>query len=149
VVSFYEAVIRANQGLPIIFNNPVEIIDLVLEQNISDEVILNALPEKDWEFLFTMKQNELFVFPNEKTEFNPKEIDLMDPKNKKLISPNLFRVQKIANRDYVFRHHFETTVENSNELKGTSWKREGINGIMNIIKVRTNHLGDIVGVGEY
>lgn len=149
VVSFYEAVIRANLGLPIIFNNPMEIIDLVLERNITDEIILNALPEKEWKFLFTMKQNELFVFPNEQTEFNPKEIDLMDPKNKKLISPNLFRVQKIASKDYFFRHHLETNVENSNELKDTTWKREGINGIVNITKVRTNHLGDIVSVGEY
>jgi CRISPR-associated endonuclease Csn1 len=47
-----------------------------------------------------MKQNEYFVFPNEQTGFNPQEIDLMNPENYHLISPNLFRVQKIASKNY-------------------------------------------------
>ena len=47
-----------------------------------------------------MKQNEYFVFPNEKTGFNPMEIDLLDPNNYAVISPNLFRVQKIGSNDY-------------------------------------------------
>lgn len=146
VVSFFEAVERINQGLPII--------DKTYKQN------------EGWQFLFSMKQNELFVFPRtEKKEkvdeqtgeitneevmvFNPAEIDLLDPKNKKLISPNLFRVQKFSMKDYFFRHHLETTVEGNNLLKNITWKREGIGGIEGIIKVRTNHLGDIIGVGEY
>ena len=54
----------------------------------------------DWQFLFTMKQNEYFIFPNENEGFNPKEIDLLDPKNKKKISPNLFRVQKLSKVEY-------------------------------------------------
>lgn len=68
-----------------------------------------------WEFLFTMKQNEYFVFPNEKTGFDPNEIDLLDPINKKLISPNLYRVQKIATKNYMFRHHLETNVDDKND----------------------------------
>lgn len=129
VVSFFEAVERVNQGLPII--------DKTFNQHLG------------WEFLFTMKQNELFVFPNEEAGFDPNEIDLLDPKNKKLISPYLFRVQKITNKDYFFRHHLETTVETVNVLKNLTWKREGLSGIKNIIKVRINHLGDIIHVGEY
>lgn len=149
VVSFYEAVIRANYNLPIIFKDPTSIIDKVIELNITEEVILEAIPPKEWKFLFTMKQNEMFVFPNEETGFNPKEIDLLDPKNKKDISPNLFRVQKFTIKDYFFRHHLETNVETNNILKGNTWKREGLNGILGIIKVRINHLGDVVGIGEY
>src|SRR5690606_25175960 len=129
VVSFFEAVERVNQGLPII--------DKTYNQHLG------------WQFFFTMKQNEMFVFPNDKTGFNPIEIDLLDPKNKKLISPNLFRVQKIATKDYFFRHHLETTVDGVKDLIGVTWRREGINGINGIIKVRVNHLGDIVSVGEY
>ncbi|WP_326983936.1 type II CRISPR RNA-guided endonuclease Cas9 [Chryseobacterium sp. MYb264] len=103
-----------------------------------------------WKFLFTMKQNEYFIFPNEKTEFNPKEIDLLDQKNKKKISPNLFRVQKIASKNYFFRHHLETTVEEKKELNGIAYKPQlGLNAIQNIVKVRLNHLGDIVKIGEY
>lgn len=64
-----------------------------------------------------MKQNEYFVFPNEKTGFNPKEIDLMNPDNYALISPNLFRVQAITSKDYMFRNHLETMVEKKMNYK--------------------------------
>ena len=129
IVSFFEAVVRAQQGLPII--------DKTYKQ------------EEGWQFLFTMKQNEMFVFPNEITGFNPSEIDLLDPKNKKLISPNLFRVQKISIKDYFFRHHLETNVETNNILKDITWKRGGLSLLKGIIKVRINHLGNIVSIGEY
>ena len=94
VVTFYEAVTRANLGLPIIDR----------EYRASE----------GWTFLFTMKQNEYFVFPNVNSGFNPELIDLMNPDNYSLISPNLFRVQKFTIKDYFFRHHLETTVENNN-----------------------------------
>ena len=158
VVSFYEAVIRVNLGLPIIFKDPKMIIDKVLENDITEPIILENLPEKDWEFLFTMKQNEMFVFPNEETGFNPAEIDLKDPANKHLISPNLFRVQtlsivKYGNntiRDFMFRHHLETTLNSIKELKGITHQQvKSLSPLVSIIKVRINHLGDIIGTGEY
>lgn len=127
VVSFYEAVERVNQNLPVIDK----------EYN----------TELGWKFLFTMKQNEMFLFPSE--DFDPKEIDLFDEKNLSLISKNLFRVQKFTIRDYFFRHHLETTVEDNPALKGITWKREGLSGLKGILKVRLNHLGKIVQTGEY
>lgn len=129
VVSFFESVARVNQNLPII--------DKTLKAYLG------------WTFLFTMKQNEYFIFPNEQTGFNPTEIDLLDPMNNKLISPNLFRVQKFTVKDYFFRHHLETNVEDVAKLKNTTWKREGLGGIGNIVKVRINHIGQIVKIGEY
>jgi len=97
-----------------------------------------------------MKQNEFFVFPNEKTGFNPQETDLMDANNWSAISPNLYRVQKFATGDYFFRHHLETNVENSNNLKDITWKRiNSANNLAGIVKVRLNHLGEIVAIGEY
>ena len=129
VVSFFEAVTRVNQNLPVI--------DKYYNEDIG------------WQFLFTMKQNEMFLFPNEKENFNPTEIDLFDEKNLSLISKNLFRVQKFTIKDYFFRHHLETNVENIKELKNHTWKREGLNGLKNIVKIRLNHLGKIVQVGEY
>lgn len=128
VISFFEATTRATLGIPIIDKD--------------------YRKEDGWEFLFSMKQNEYFVFPNEQTGFNPKEIDLMNPENYHLISPNLFRVQKIATKDYVFRHHLETNVENNNDLKGITWLRYGLNGIVGIVKIRLNHIGQVVAVGE-
>lgn len=148
VVSLFEAVARVNQGL--------SVIDKTYNQHLG------------WLFLFTMKQNELFIFPRteqneiideetgevkveEVLTFNPAEIDLLDPKNKKLISPNLFRVQKFSMKNYVFRNHLETTVADfSSILKETTWRDfRSSNGLDKIIKIRTNHLGDIISVGEY
>ena len=128
-MSFYEAVEKVNQGLPII------------DKNYNSDI--------DWQFLFTMKQNEMFVFPNEQTGFTPKDIDLVD-RNYKQISPNLFRVQKIATKNYMFRHHLETNVEDKKELKNSTYIHiQSCNLLNGIVKVRINHIGQIVKVGEY
>ena len=142
VVSFFEATSRVNMGFPIIDKDYKK--------------------DEGWQFLFTMKQNEYFVFPryetivdeegNEKQikTFDPKEIDLMNPDNYALISPNLFRVQKFSSKYYVFRHHLETTVEDNKELQEIAWKRvTSFTNLKDIIKVRVNHIGQIVFVGEY
>lgn len=131
VVSFYEAVARVNAGLPVI-----------------DKEYKKS---EGWTFLFTMKQNEYFVFPNPESGFNPQEVDLLDPKNYDLISPNLFRVQQIATKWYMFRHHLESSVDNCDTmLTNITWKRiRTPNNLSNIIKVRINHIGQIVSVGEY
>jgi CRISPR-associated endonuclease Csn1 len=128
VVSFYEAVERVNQGLPVI--------DKLFNHTIG------------WQFLFTMKQNECFVFPSE--TFNPAETDLLNPANNKLVSANLYRVQKLTIKNYWFRHHLETSVEDKKELIGIAYKSQlGLKGIEGIIKVKINHIGQIVKVGEY
>ncbi|MEE0267954.1 MAG: type II CRISPR RNA-guided endonuclease Cas9 [Bacteroidales bacterium] len=143
VVSFFEATIRANNGEPII--------DKTYNQ------------DKGWQFLFSMKQNEYFVFPRYETTkdvngnevtikvFDPTQIDLRNPENYSLISTNLFRVQKISTKNYVFRHHLETKVDDtSSELKGVIWRDfRSTKGLDEIIKVRVNHIGQIVEVGEY
>lgn len=130
VVSLFDAVQLVNAG--------ESVIDKTYNQGLG------------WKFLFTMKQNEYFVFPNEAIGFNPAEIDLLDPQNRKLISPNLFRVQKLATKNYFFRHHLETTVEEKKELQNIAYKPQlGLNAIYGIIKVRINHIGEIVKVGEY
>ncbi|MCF0211730.1 MAG: type II CRISPR RNA-guided endonuclease Cas9 [Bacteroidales bacterium] len=131
IVSFFEASQRKIDGLPII--------DKEYKR------------DEGWRFLFSMKQNEYFVFPNAKTGFDPNEINLLDPKNASRISPNLFRVQKFSSKYYVFRHHLETSVENeAKELRDITWKRiQNVNGLNGIVKVRVDHLGRIVAVGEY
>lgn len=130
IVSFFEATMRASQHLP------------VIERDYNKEL--------GWQFLFTMKQNEYFVFPNEKTGFNPNETDLLDPKNYAEISRNLFRVQKLATKDYWFRHHLETTTNTTKELSNLIWRRvTALNKLNGIVKVRVNHIGQIVAVGEY
>ena len=78
-------------------------------------------------------------------------IDLFNPDNYSEISRNLFRVQKITHKNYVFRHHLETTVADSpSHLKRITWTDfRSSKGLDKIVKVRVNHIGEIVGVGEY
>lgn len=137
VVSFYEATSRAVLGYPIIDKDYKK--------------------DEGWKFLFTMKQNEYFVFPHIDDDgniiFNPLDYDedwYCNPDNYATISPNLYRVQKIATKNYFFRHHLETTVIEPKELKGITYKPQlGLNGIVGIVKVRINHIGQIVSIGEY
>ena len=105
--------------------------------------------EDGWKFLFSLKQNEYVVFPNPETGFNPHEIDLLNPANYNIISPNLFRVQKFTNRDYWFRHHLETTLVDNVTLKNVTWKRiNSIDVLSELVKVRVNHIGKIVSVND-
>jgi CRISPR-associated endonuclease Csn1 len=134
-VSFFEATHRLGLGLPVVFKQHPE--------------------HPDWEFLFTMKQNEMFVFPSD--DFDPSEYDLLDLGNKKLISPNLFKTQtlsivKYGNsiiRDFKFKHHLETVATESKQMKGITYHQiKSLEPLGSIIKVRLNHLGNIVKVGE-
>ncbi len=130
VISFYDAVTRVNQGSPIVWHTHPE--------------------HPDWELMFTLKKNEYFIFPDPGKGFNPSEIDLMNEENYHFISPHLFRVQKIGKKDYWFRHHLETKIEDTKKLAGITYKRmQSLESIKNIIKVRINHLGQIVKIGEY
>lgn len=143
VVSFYEATSRAVLGYPVIDKEYKK--------------------DEGWQFLFTMKQNEYFVFPRYDDEghmvFNPLDYDekwYCNPNNYAIISPNLFRVQSVSKvmygnsavRDYIFRHHLETTV--SSKVRGVTYQQyKSLSFIPFIVKVRINHIGQIVSVGEY
>lgn len=130
VVPLFEALNRINAGLPAV-----------------DKDYRSSI---GWTFMFSMKINEMFVFPNEAAGFRPDEVDLLDPANASLISPHLFRVQKLSAGDYYFRHHLETEIVDDNQLKGITWHRiNSLSKMEGVVKVRINHLGRIVAVGEY
>jgi len=131
IVSYFEAIARVNNEMPIVDRHFKE--------------------SEGWKFKFTMKQNEYFVLPDEKVGFYPYEIDLMDEKNYSTIAPHLFRVQKLAKKDYFFRQQFETSVTAGDALpQGVAYIRiTSLNNLKGIVKVRINHLGRIVHVGEY
>lgn len=134
IVTFFDAAIRKNEGLSIINKNH----------------------SSGWKLLFTMKKNEFFIFPSE--NFNPNEIDLLNPMNYSLISPNMYKVQSLSIikygnatiRDFKFRHHLETTVTDKKELVNITYKQiKSLPPLQNVVKVRINHLGQIVQIGEY
>ncbi|MBQ0115783.1 MAG: type II CRISPR RNA-guided endonuclease Cas9 [Bacteroidales bacterium] len=130
VVSYFEALARINAGLPVV------------------DKVYNR--EQGWKFLYTMKRNEYFVFPDADNGFSPEEIDLTDPNNYPVISKHLYRVQKLATKNYMFRHHYETNVECLDKLKNIAYILiQSENRLKGIVKVRINHIGKIVAVGEY
>ena len=131
IVSYFKAIALKNNELPIV------------DKHLNES--------KGWQFKFTMKQNEYFVFPDEKNGFIPTEIDLMDEKNYQLIAPHLFRVQKLSKKNYVFRHQFESSVTAGDSLpQGIAYINiRTENKLKGIVKVRINHIGKIVHVGEY
>ena len=131
IVSFFEVATRVNMGLPVIDKN--------------------YRSNEGWQFLYSMKQNEYFVIPDDSSGFDPMAIDLLDPNNYALISPHLFRVQKFSYKNYMFRHHLETSITNTDKsLRGTTWLDfRSSKGLDKIVKVRVNHIGQIVAVGEY
>ena len=161
-VSFFEAVKRRQTGLPVVPVDTNDLWDRVLKLKIDDQDFLQTLPKENLSLHFSMKQHEYFVFPNNKTGFDPNRIDLMDANNNCLISPNLFRVQKVSkagtDRDYVFRHHVETMVQRKNQegknvdekpLQDYIYKRfRSLSELENAVKVRIDHLGEIVKIGE-
>lgn len=108
-------------------------------------------------FKFSMQINDLFTIDLFHSE-NPVEdyeINFGDPANRARISERLFRVQKMSTTDsgqlYVnFRHHLETSVKNeSPALRGITWERfSSDKNLLRLTKIKINHLGDILKIGE-
>lgn len=109
-------------------------------------------------FQFSMQINDLFVFDLKHSE-NPieeNEINFYDEKNRAAISKKLFRLQKMSKSSsgrflVDFRHHLETTVTRSDlNLKNITWTTISKNAdLKRVTKIRINHIGEIVQVGEY
>ena len=59
--------------------------------------------------------------------------------------------KKFTHKNYVFRHHLETTIKDTSSiLRGITWiDFRSSKGLDSIVKVRVNHIGQIVSVGEY
>ena len=104
IVPFYDATMYAVMLMPIIDKNYNK--------------------GEGWQFLFTIKQNEYFVFPNKRYKFNPSEIDLLDPNNYAIISKNLFKVQSDSDKDYFFRHHLDTTSDKEKKVAWNNMEKE-------------------------
>lgn len=140
VVSFWEAVAIGLQNISE-QGNPYPII------NRSDNDELG-------EFQFSMQINDLFVFDLRHSD-NPQEeneINFYEEKNRKLISDRLFRVQKMSKKgngtfDIHFRNHLETSVNRN--IKEITWINfQSNSNLERITKIRVNHLGEIIKIGE-
>jgi len=122
VVSFFDAVERGIHGEPVI------------------DKTHNA--DKGWRFLFSLQQNDCFVFPD--VDFDPLSIDLTAQGNYASISPHIFKVQSISKGDYRFRHHYDASKDFNSKLKNLTWKRiRTLNDLKGVVKIRITKTGRI------
>lgn len=106
IVTFWHAVERKKYCIPTIITNPAKVWDMVTDR--MPESFLNQLPPSaNWEFKFSMQQNEMFILGMEEELYN----DAIKKEDYATLSKYLYRVQKLAQCYYVFRHHLETTVD--------------------------------------
>ncbi len=113
VVTFWEAVERKKQGLPVI----------------------NKTPKNGNEFECSLQINDLFLL-------NINEVDInWEKPDQNYLSKFLYRVQKLSASYYTFRHHLAATLEYKDEeitiQSFKAWKGH------NPLKVKINHFGEI------
>jgi bacteriophage lambda ninG protein len=110
VVSFYQAIERAKYQLPMIIKEPRAVVEEALERNVPDSV-LSALPHSSWTFVESLQKNEMFLMGLSDDEIARaiKEVD------RATLNDHLYRVQKFSSKDYYFRYHLETQLD---DIKG-------------------------------
>jgi CRISPR-associated endonuclease Csn1 len=153
-VTFWDAVIRRRLDLPAVIKHPSSVWDHLTEKvlpGIGTETFAELeaqLPRADWEYVMSMNINEMFVFGME-----ARDLDVaIAAGDYEAIGPQLYRVQKVSNKDYVFRRHVETRVDDKfGEDKnpglavtlGRMIRYKSIPPLMLGIKVTINRLGQI------
>jgi CRISPR-associated endonuclease Csn1 len=110
VVSFWDAVERKKYGVPVVITNPHDVWDSIMDKDMPQE-FLEKLPKDNWTYILSMQENEMFVLGMEEDEFN----DALEVQNYAALNKHLYRIQKISSREYIFRYHTETKVDDKYE----------------------------------
>ncbi|HRT80197.1 MAG TPA: type II CRISPR RNA-guided endonuclease Cas9 [Bacteroidales bacterium] len=114
VCTFWHAVERKKYGLPVIIDDTSEIWEKILNSDVKfPQSFLDKLPPDGLKLVISMQQNEMFLFGFSEDEI----IKYLEDKEYSILSNNLYRVQKISTRNYVFRHHIETSLKDDNISK--------------------------------
>lgn len=140
VVRFWDAFSRKKIGLPVVIKDVAGAYDYISRFNgpISNDLQLPDNPE--WTFVTSLARNEMFVFG-----LDPGEIDFMDPNNRAIISKNLFKVRKLSSNQYWFLHHLEPEILEDNDSKKINRaKWASLRSFVGTVKVRLNHIGQII-----
>ena len=152
VVSFWQAVERKRYGLPIVIEDPKAVWDRVMDMDLP-QAFLETLPKDDWQFVVSLQANEMFILGLEDGDFEM----AMENKDYQLLNKHLYRVQKIRSKEYTFRHHIETSVDDKYDNKPNPALSMSMKKLINIRsfggwwdqyphKVRVNLLGEITEV---
>lgn len=106
IVTFWHAVERKKYGVPVIITNTGDVWDNITEQ-MPESFQLQLPASATWQFKFSMQQNEMFILGLEEELYQ----DAMRNEDYATLSKHLYRVQKLAHKNYCFRLHLETSVD--------------------------------------
>lgn len=145
ICTFWHAVERRKYNLPVIIENSSVIWDEIQKNQIDKLPVsfLEQLPMPGAEIKLSMQLNEMFIIGLPEEELNY----ALENHDYKTLSNHLYRVQKIASLDYVFRHHLETklTEDINSHLIGRFYRIRSLDSLFknNPTKVKINILGKL------
>ncbi|HPP90976.1 type II CRISPR RNA-guided endonuclease Cas9 [Tenuifilum sp.] len=145
VCTFWHAVERKKFGFPVIIKNTNEVWDKIQEKpdGTYPEEFLEKLPSPNLTLELSMQQNEMFVLGMTPEEFS----DCIVKNDFKAISNKLYRVQKLAEKNYVFRHHLETQLIDDDNSKRSKryYLIQSLGALFNLnpVKVKIDYIGNI------
>jgi len=146
-VTFWSAVERKKYGVTAIITNPTEVWDNILDKDLP-ESFLNSLPLFDWSFDVSLQQNEMFILGMSEEDYQI----AIEKSDFSLLSKYLYRVQKIAPHDYVFRFHLETKLDGSIGAKEVNsfYRIKSLAAFfaLNPWKLKINNLGQITFINN-
>ncbi len=144
ICTFWHAVERKKYGFAPVIDDTNAVWDIVQFKDDYPQSFLNLLPPQDSKLVLSMQQNEMFILDMTTEEIK----DAMESNEYNVISDHLYRVQKLTSKDYVFRHHLETTVKDGKELLDSKryYSIRSFNRLfeLNPTKVRVDYLGNIL-----
>ena len=144
VSSFWQVIERVRFGLPPIIYDPHATMEQALAIAELPESVLKALPPSDCRLEVALRQNEFFLLGMSDEEITA----ALEAKRYSLLTPYLYRVQKLATKDYWFRHHLETSVKDDKNTTGEVPKFYRVQSMktysnLNPRKVKVDRLGKI------
>ncbi len=151
LVSFWDAVERKHYGLPVVIEDPKAVWDVILtRQDDLPEKLLEDFPEDGWQFVVSLQSNEMFILGMDEAEYTT----AMANQDYRTLNKYLYRVQKLCSKDYYFRLHVETSVDDKYNGKFSSTTSMNLQKLkhpmsfnaffaLNPHKVRINILGEI------
>lgn len=145
VCTFWHAVERKKYGFPVVIRDTNAVWDKVTlaKEDTYPQSFLSQLPSYGLELELSMQQNEMFVLEMEAEDI----INAIESGDYSRISEHLYRVQKLGNHDYTFRHHLETSlVDNEASRKSKRFFRVTSLKALFLLKpfkVKVDYLGNI------
>lgn len=107
VVTFWHAVERKEYGIPVIITSPQDVWDSIIDNDSLPESFLAQLPDVKWSFVTSIQQNEMFILGMEEDSFQ----NALSTNDFATLNKYLYRVQKCSTKNYCFRYHIETSVD--------------------------------------